>query len=267
MQTLRIALNYTYKSHGLIKDSRIAKTDAMGLDFKFVSCRQISYTGSHFQNKRIHKDQMITSSTQTRDLYEVLEITPDATNTEIREAFFRKAKVCHPDVDSSKEARQEFLKSREAYQILSNTLERHEYDKLILGNDLSGAKRIDGLTEEQEQKAREKAREDQEVFYSTKQEVRKQAHGKSVKWKNEYEWVAKVLDQSGGRNLRHTRDVDRIGRNSDKPIVKPKYTIFLEKHLLNHGDLDSKEAKTRNLRTLGALVAFLSIGFGSRLML
>ena len=67
--------------------------------------------------------------------------------------------------------------------------------------------------------------------------------------------------------MRHTRDVDRIGRNSDKPIVKPKYTIFLEKHLLNHGDLDSKEAKTRNLRTLGALVAFLSIGFGSRLML
>ena len=170
MQNLRVALNYTYKSHGLIKDSCIAKIDAMGLDFKFVSCRQISYTGSHFQNKRIHKDQvnkykvnlhnypsvsnkvippifnlhkifiylkqMITSSTQTRDLYEVLEITPDATNTEIREAFFRKAKVCHPDVDSSKEARQEFLKSREAYQILSNTLERHEYDKLILGSKI-----------------------------------------------------------------------------------------------------------------------------------
>ena len=84
----------------------------------------------------IYLKQMITSSTQTRDLYEVLEITPDATNTEIREAFFRKAKVCHPDVDSSKEARQEFLKSREAYQILSNTLERHEYDKLILGSKI-----------------------------------------------------------------------------------------------------------------------------------
>ena len=58
MQNLRIALNYTYKGHGLIKDSRIAKTDAMGFDFKFVSCKQISYTGSHFQNKRIHKDQV-----------------------------------------------------------------------------------------------------------------------------------------------------------------------------------------------------------------
>ena len=62
-----------------------------------------------------------------------MDITPDATPTEIREAFFQKAKVCHPDVDSTHKAREEFLKSKEAYQILSNTLERHEYDKLILG--------------------------------------------------------------------------------------------------------------------------------------
>ena len=62
-----------------------------------------------------------------------MDITPDATATEIREAFFRKAKSFHPDVDPSDEAKKEFLKSKEAYQILSNTLERHEYDKLILG--------------------------------------------------------------------------------------------------------------------------------------
>ena len=30
-------------------------------------------------------------------------------------------------------SREEFLKSKEAYQVLSNVLERHEYDKLILG--------------------------------------------------------------------------------------------------------------------------------------
>ena len=68
-----------------------------------------------------------------RDFYEVLGITPDATTTEVREAFFRKAKSCHPDVDNSLKARQEFIKSKEAYQVLSNTLERHEYDKLIIG--------------------------------------------------------------------------------------------------------------------------------------
>ena len=70
-------------------------------------------------------------------MYEILDITPDATTTEIREAFFRKAKVCHPDVDSSAQAKREFLKSKEAYQILSNTQERHEYDKLMLGKILS----------------------------------------------------------------------------------------------------------------------------------
>ena len=58
MQNLRIALNYSYRNHGFKKDSRIAKTDAMGVDFKFVSCKQVSYRGSHSQNKRIHKDQV-----------------------------------------------------------------------------------------------------------------------------------------------------------------------------------------------------------------
>ena len=75
----------------------------------------------------------IDSFTEQRDLYEILDITPDATSTEVREAFFMKAKVFHPDVDPSAKAREEFLKSKEAYQILSDVSERHEYDKLILG--------------------------------------------------------------------------------------------------------------------------------------
>ena len=75
----------------------------------------------------------IDSFTEQRDLYEILDITPDATSTEVREAFFMKAKVYHPDVDPSAKAREEFLKSKEAYQILSDVSERHEYDKLILG--------------------------------------------------------------------------------------------------------------------------------------
>ena len=127
------------------------------------------------------------------------------------------------------------------------------------GNDLKGGARVTGVTEEQEKRAREKAREDQEVFYSTKQEVRKQRYGISTKWKNEYEWGIKFIS-NGGRNLRLTRDIDRIGRKDNTPVENPK----LYNYIFDHGEVDSNEVTKRHIRTLCALSLFLFIGFGSR---
>ena len=133
------------------------------------------------------------------------------------------------------------------------------------GNDSKGRTRVDGLTEEQEKRAREKAREDQEVYYSTKQEARKQTYGGSVKWKDEYEWIAKFIGQ-GGRNLRLSRDMDKIGRNKDQPIEKDKYSKFIEKHLYDQGTFDATAIRKKQIMTLGAVFTFWCIGFGSRLL-
>ena len=122
-----------------------------------------------------------------------------------------------------------------------------------------------GLNEEQEKHARDKAREDQEVFYSTKQEVRKERYGSSRKWGNEYEWFVKAIG-GGGSNLRLTADIEKIGRNDDKPFVHNKYTLFLDKHIFDHGELDATEAKKRNLRILGVISLFLCIAYASRLL-
>jgi len=61
--------------------------------------------------------------------YKVLEISPDATLTEIREAYYRKVKKCHPDVNPSDEAKELFEEVHEAYKVLGNIEKRKSYDK------------------------------------------------------------------------------------------------------------------------------------------
>ena len=52
------------------------------------------------------------------DVYATLGITREATQTEIREAFYRRAKELHPDVNPSPEAREEFALAQEAFEKL-----------------------------------------------------------------------------------------------------------------------------------------------------
>ena len=59
-----------------------------------------------------------TSTSTSHDLYSTLGITREATQTEIREAFFRRAKELHPDVNPSAEAKEEFALAQEAFEKL-----------------------------------------------------------------------------------------------------------------------------------------------------
>ena len=52
------------------------------------------------------------------DLYAALDVTPDATQTEIREGFFRMAKKFHPDINrDDPEAGDKFRRIQEAYKV------------------------------------------------------------------------------------------------------------------------------------------------------
>jgi curved DNA-binding protein CbpA len=66
------------------------------------------------------------------DLYQVLEVSPDARPDEIRRAYFRLAKLYHPDLSAeadSSEANERFLLIQKAYEILSHTDRRLDYDE------------------------------------------------------------------------------------------------------------------------------------------
>ncbi len=64
-----------------------------------------------------------------KDLYEVLGVSRDATDDEIKKAFRRQARKLHPDVNKSPNAEEEFKELNEAYDVLSDPNKRAYYDR------------------------------------------------------------------------------------------------------------------------------------------
>lgn len=67
--------------------------------------------------------------------YEILKVSPKATNAEIKSAYRRLARKVHPDVNTTaapENASGEFAKIAKAYEILGNPKERAAYDRQLL---------------------------------------------------------------------------------------------------------------------------------------
>ncbi|HIE33463.1 MAG TPA: J domain-containing protein [Thermodesulfobacteriaceae bacterium] len=66
-----------------------------------------------------------------KDLYEILGVSPDASEEEIKRAYRRLARKYHPDLHpGDKKAEERFKEINEAYEILSDPQKRAEYDRL-----------------------------------------------------------------------------------------------------------------------------------------
>jgi molecular chaperone DnaJ len=63
-----------------------------------------------------------------RDYYEVLGVTRDAGESEIKKAFRRLARELHPDVNKEPDAEERFKEAAEAYEVLSDAERRRTYD-------------------------------------------------------------------------------------------------------------------------------------------
>jgi len=69
-------------------------------------------------------------ATTKRDLYEVLEITREASTDEIKRAYRQMALKFHPDRNpGDKEAERRFREAAEAYDVLSDDQKRQRYDR------------------------------------------------------------------------------------------------------------------------------------------
>lgn len=63
------------------------------------------------------------------DLYRILGLSPNANSTQIKSAYRRLARRCHPDVSASPDANADFARINEAYHILSDPARRAAYDR------------------------------------------------------------------------------------------------------------------------------------------
>lgn len=75
-------------------------------------------------------------ATSTSSLYEVLGISMTASGNEIKAAYRRLARVCHPDVAATNQkenSTNEFMKIHAAYSTLSDPHKRADYDRDLFG--------------------------------------------------------------------------------------------------------------------------------------
>lgn len=64
-----------------------------------------------------------------RDYYQVLGLSKNASDAEIKSAYRKLARQYHPDVDKSPNAAEKFKEVSEAYQVLSDAAKRKSYDQ------------------------------------------------------------------------------------------------------------------------------------------
>ena len=64
-----------------------------------------------------------------KDLYEILGVSKDASESEIKKAFRRRARELHPDVNKAADAEDQFKELNEAYDVLSDPNQRAQYDR------------------------------------------------------------------------------------------------------------------------------------------
>ena len=77
-------------------------------------------------------------------LYEVLGIPPQASPTQIKEAWRTTAKTTHPDAGGTNEA---FTTAQHAWEVLSDPEQRAAYDAALSGEDASDQEALDGTVD------------------------------------------------------------------------------------------------------------------------
>ena len=77
------------------------------------------------------------------DFYDLLDVSSDASPEELKRSYREKARTYHPDVNADDRSSDQFKAIRKAYEVLSDTSERKDYDRM--GHRQYVEQRLDGL--------------------------------------------------------------------------------------------------------------------------
>ena len=155
------------------------------------------------------------------EYYRLLDIPPNACLTEIREAYFRKAKLLHPDINPSEEAKVQFAQVQEAYQVLSNVDRRVGYDRIMKRDGVIVDVEAETKPEVEERLKRKK--DDLRTYQEAKQEF----HSGKV-------WTPLFERDTGPKDLKLNKE---INRTTPKMKAEAEEKARNTKLALKHGAL------------------------------
>jgi curved DNA-binding protein len=83
----------------------------------------------------------------SKSLYEILGVSENATQEEIKKAYRKLARKYHPDVNKDKEAVEKFKEINAAYEVLSDKKKKDEYD--LYGDQMFGGQNFHDFAKQQ----------------------------------------------------------------------------------------------------------------------
>lgn len=98
------------------------------------------YCTRYYSWRKENKDASLLYRSRTA-YYDILKVTPNATQSQIKTAYYKQSFIYHPDKNpGNTEATQVFSEISEAYTVLGNIILRKKYDRGILSeSDVRGA--------------------------------------------------------------------------------------------------------------------------------
>ncbi|KAL7077868.1 hypothetical protein ACQ4LE_002971 [Meloidogyne hapla] len=154
---------------------------------RFYSTSKLNLFIRKLINKRIGKivfKRFFATSGQ-RNLYEILEVSQNASQAELKNAFYKLSKKYHPDVvGSSEAATKKFVEISNAYETLKDEQKRREYDRQLRF----------GTTQGRQSTARESG---QQPTWST--DFHPRPPFKNQEWEKEWKWQFGASDRQRRR--------------------------------------------------------------------